>query len=73
MECDGKISWIEALGGELRLAAAITLHELGATFLGCCDGTRWHSRALFLDKLANDGVDTFGMNQEELRQEMSRA
>ena len=59
----------EELGAELRLAAAVKLHELGRLSSGAAAGLAGIPRALFLTKLADYGVDTFGLDEEELKRE----
>lgn len=59
----------EALAGELRLAAAVKLYEIGRLSSGAAAALAGISRVLFLSKLADYGVDTFHLNEDELTQE----
>ena len=59
----------EQLGAELRLAAAVKLYELGRISSGAAAKLAGIPRALFLTKLADYGVDTFRLTEEELKQE----
>jgi len=54
---------------ELRLAAAIKLFELGRLSSGAAARLAGMPRTLFLSKLANYGVDTFCLTEEDLRVE----
>ena len=64
---------VEALGGELLLAAAIKLYEMGRLSSGAAAELAGIPKPLFLYKLADYGVDTFDLTEEELRQEMTLA
>ena len=57
------------LGAELRLAAAVKLYELGRMSSGAAAKLAGVPRTVFLMKLADYGVDTFKLTEEELRQE----
>ena len=59
----------EQLGAEIRLAAAIKLYELGRISSGAAAKLAGVPRTLFLTKLADYGVDTFGLTEAELQQE----
>lgn len=63
----------EELGSELRLAAAAKLYELGRLSTGAASKLAGVPRCVFLAKLADYGVDTFQLTEEELRQETSLA
>jgi predicted HTH domain antitoxin len=57
------------MGAELRLAAAAKLYELGRISSGAAAALAGVPRTLFLMKLADYGVDTFRLTEEELGQE----
>ena len=54
---------------ELRLAAAMKLYELGRLSSGAAAELAGIPRCLFLTKLADYGIDTFRLTEEELRSE----
>ena len=59
----------EQLGPEIRLAAAAKLYELGRISSGAAAKLAGIPRTLFLTKLADYGVDTFRLTEQELQQE----
>jgi predicted HTH domain antitoxin len=59
----------QALGEELRLAAAVKLYELGRLSSGTAATLAGIPRVVFLSRLGEYGVDTFRLSEEELRQE----
>ena len=59
----------EQLGDELRLAAAVKLYELGRLSSGAAAKLAGIPRVVFLSKLADYGVDTFRLTEEQLRRE----
>lgn len=59
----------DQLGAELRLAAAVKLYELGRISSGAAAKLAGVPRSVFLMKLAEYGVDTFRLSEEELREE----
>ena len=63
----------EALGGELLLAAAVKLYEMGKLSSGAAAELAGIAKPLFLTKLADYGVDTFDLTDEELQKELSLA
>ncbi|MCG8462561.1 MAG: UPF0175 family protein [Holophagales bacterium] len=63
----------EALGAELRLAAAVKLFEVGRLSSGAAATLAGIPRTLFLVKLADYGVPTFPMTEQELREDLARA
>lgn len=63
----------EQLGAELRLAAAIKMYELGRLSSGATARLAGIPRVVFLTKLADYGVDTFRLTQEQLEREIRLA
>lgn len=61
------------LGKELKLAAAIKLYELGKLSSGAAARLAGIPRTLFLARLANYGVDTFRLTEEDLKTEAALA
>ena len=63
----------EELSQEVTLAAAVKLYELGK--LSSCAAARLAGipRVVFLSKLADYGVDTFRLSEEELIQSLANA
>jgi predicted HTH domain antitoxin len=59
----------EQMGAELRLAAAIKLYELGRLSSGAAAKLAGVPRAVFLTKLADYGVETFRLTEEQLEHE----
>lgn len=59
----------DQMGAELRLAAAVKLYELGRISSGAAAKLAGVPRTVFLTKLADYGVDTFKLSQEELQEE----
>ena len=62
-----------ALGNELRLAAAVKLYELGKLSSGLAAELAGLPRAVFLSKLADYGVPTFRLTEEDLNQDLQSA
>jgi predicted HTH domain antitoxin len=62
----------EGLGNELKLAAAVKLYELGKLSSGAA-ALAGIPKPLFLSKLADYGVVTFRLNEEELGKDLQNA
>ncbi len=58
-----------ALADELRMAAAAKLYELGRLSSGAAAELAGVPRTVFLTRLADYGVDTFRLTEEDLRGE----
>jgi len=63
-----KISEAEA-SETLRMAAAVKLFELGRLSSGAAARLAGVPRVVFLARLADYGVDTFNLTEEQLRRE----
>jgi predicted HTH domain antitoxin len=61
----------EAAADEIRLAAAVKLYELGRLSSGAAARLAGIPRVLFLSKLADYGVDTFNLTEDELERQTS--
>ncbi len=59
----------EALGNELRMAAAAKLYELGRLSSGAAACLAGVPRTVFLSKLADYAVDVFTLTEDELARE----
>jgi predicted HTH domain antitoxin len=59
----------QALGDELRLAASIKLYELGRLSSGAAARLAGVPRVVFLSRLADYGVDTFRLTEDQLQRE----
>jgi predicted HTH domain antitoxin len=59
----------EAFAEELRMVAAVKLLELGRLSSGAAAKLAGVPRAVFLSRLADYGVDTFRLTEEQLRAE----
>jgi predicted HTH domain antitoxin len=63
----------EAAAAEIRLAASVKLYELGRLSSGAAARLAGIPRTLFLSKLADYGVDTFRLTDDELERQTSLA
>ena len=63
----------DRMGEELRLIAAIKLYELGRLSSGAAAQLAGVPRVVFLSRLADYGVDTFRLTEEELEREVRLA
>ncbi|MCU0835992.1 MAG: UPF0175 family protein [Chromatiaceae bacterium] len=61
----------EAAAAEIRLAASVKLYELGRLSSGAAARLAGIPRTLFLSKLADYGVDTFRLTDDELERQTS--
>ena len=59
----------DAIGQELRMAAAMKLYELGKLSSGAAARLAGVPRTVFLSKLADYGVGAFRLTHEELSRE----
>lgn len=59
----------EAAGSRLLLAAAIKLYEMGELSSGAAAVLAGLPRVVFLSRLADYGVDTFGLTETDLLRE----
>ena len=63
----------EGLGNEMKLAAAVKLYELGKLSSGAAAALAGIPKSLFLSKLADYGVVTFRLSEEELEMDLKNA
>ena len=60
----------QALGEELRLAAAVKLYELGRLSSGTAAALAGVPHIVFLSRLNDYGVDSFRLSEDDLSQEI---
>ena len=60
---------LDKVGGAVRMAAAVKLFELGQISSGAAARLAGVPRVVFLSRLAEYGVDTFRLTEEQLTQE----
>ncbi|MEW6192547.1 MAG: UPF0175 family protein [Bacillota bacterium] len=60
---------MEEVGVTLRMAAAVKLFELGRLSSGAAARLAGVPRVVFLSRLADYGVDTFNLTEEQLQGE----
>ena len=58
---------------EAKILLAVKLHEMGRLSTGAAAQFAGVPKPLFLTKLADYGVDTFDLSDEELRRDMTHA
>lgn len=63
----------EQFSEEAKLLVAVKLYELGRLSSGAAAGLAGIPKPLFLTKLADYGVDTFRLTEEELREDIASA
>jgi len=63
----------EQFGEELKLLTAVKLYELGRLSSGAAANLAGIPKPLFLSKLAEYGVDSFRLTEEELRRDIAHA
>lgn len=62
---------LDGAAGELRLAAAAKLYEIGRLSSGAAAELAGVPRTVFLSRMADYGVSTFHLTEEELRRELA--
>jgi predicted HTH domain antitoxin len=63
----------DALASTIRLAASVKLYELGQLSSGSAAQLAGVPRPYFLSRLAEFGVDTFDLSEEELIHDLNNA
>lgn len=63
----------EKMADEIKLAASIKLYELGRLSSGAAAKLAGIPKPVFLSKLADYGVKTFHLSEDELRTDMENA
>lgn len=63
----------QQLAKEIKIAAAVKFYELGKLSSGAAAQLAGISKPLFLTKLADYGVSTFSLSEEELLEDFNNA
>lgn len=63
----------ESVADEVLMAAAVKLYELGRLSSGVAAALAGVPRTVFLARLADYGVSTFQLGEDELREDLDRA
>ncbi len=63
----------EGLASRIRLAAAVKLYEIGQLSSGAAAQLAGVPKPYFLSHLVDYGVNTFDLNEEELRHDLKSA
>ena len=63
----------DALASRIRLAAAVKLYEMGQLSSGAADQLAGVPKPYFLSRLADYGVNTFALSEEELSHDLKSA
>ena len=63
----------DEMGGELRMAAAMKLLEMGKLSSGAAAELAGVPKPLFLSRLGDYGVPSFSQTEEELRRDLASA
>ncbi len=59
----------EEVGAMLRMASAVKIYEMGKISSGAAASLAGVPRTVFLSRLADYGVDTFQLSEEELQRQ----
>ena len=64
---------VEELGRKLQMAAAAKLYEMGELSSGAAAQLAGIPRTVFFSRLADYGIDTFRLSEDELQREVRLA